>query len=1816
MHGQLAITDGATAPYNPQNLVRNVFLGSGVDVSSIVLSGSPNSVGYFDNGLSEIGLERGIVLSTGRVNSLNDLNETTDDSGEQTTGTMFQDDDLMDLAGININDLAMYTIKFIPTSDTLRFNYVFASEEYPLFVCDINDVFGFFVNGPNPEGGDYDGKNIALIPEPSDPSGLTFTDIPVTINTVHDGTQTCSDGFPQYYNEVPVGTPDFQMNAYLDVFTAEVIVVPCEEYTIKLGVADASDNILNSAVFLEAKSFGTGTLEVSVNSLSVDGSLAEGCGDGELEFKLPRPVNQDFELDFEILSPPTAATATPGVDYPAFPDRITIPAGSNSVSIPLSAFSDGIQEGDETIMLALQVNVCRRDTLTIILRDDELFNPILPDDITICEGETLNIESDLDPQFTLPPPPIFTNDQRIEITPEQEAVFSDIVVAGVLPVTLTPNLIESVCITNLEHRDLTDLDIYLVAPGGQFLELSTDNGFKPNNFADIDSFKNTCFTPFVTANINNGNSVAGSIYPTNPTYTGAFAPEGVWSDIWDGGNPTNGTWRLMLIDDFNGTTGFLDGWSITFRSFYNLEYEWSSDVGTVPCVNCEDIEVNPTQETIYTLNILDSYGCERSESIKVSLAQGVGIPDIACGNITQNSIETTWNSVPNALSYEVKLDDGNWINVGTDLNYDFTNLNNDTEFTIQIMAIGVGCSSLAKVIQCQTLPCATPTVDIGVPIPTSCADSSDGSVTITASGLFPPFSYTIGGETNSDGVFSNVPMGDIVVIVSDAQNCTVSPSFVMPGPDALILTSDFSLSDPCNVTSDISGEVSVTGGTSPYGIVWEDGSTDMMLAGISPGKYAYTITDSENCTRSDTLTVPALEIFDLDVLTTAPLCKNEQNGMAEIQINSGQGPFNVQWPDNSQDMSVGQLEEGDYKVTVTDDIGCVIVKDFTVPEGAILTAELMLKNVTCKGQNDGEGSIDVMGGEGPYVFFWDSGTSNGNETTGLGPGSYNVFAEDQNGCRYDENFEITEPDGMTFDFMQINNLCNGTSNGRINISAQSPNGPVVIAWNDNSDQFERVGLASGEYCFTLSDGTSCSRDSCIIITEPDAIIVVETLTIPKCALGSDGSIELATMGGNGNYTYNWAGPLSNIPASNIITDLTAGQYAVTVADQENCQVVYVFELESNPEIAFGSLSTGIACFGDSTASIGVNATGGVGQFTYSWQGPNSFVSESDFIDNLAAGTYFLTYTDEARCQRVTSFEVRQPETAVEANISIADTICNGLSNGRLNINPSGGSAPYDIIWENGNVGNENLGLAPGEYNVTVTDSRACTTIASSNVIERELINVEISQTPSICFGTSDGSAEITSISYGSEEADVGNFEFLWNSSPVQTTAAATSLNGGASYSVVVTDVNGCTGIANTMIGSPEAVSANIVELENVKCFGGQDGSIEIVGVGGNGNYNYEWDANTDNQVLQKVENLRQGNYAVTISDELGCVGVKNYTVEQPNPLSMDFRLIDVNCYGESTGRAEAVVEGGVGPYNYLWTNNGREKQIDDVPSDQYNITVTDANGCILFDSTRINEPETPILVDIAVEDVDCFEGGNGKITIDAMGGSGFFQYSSDGNAFSSTNVITNLIAGSYEVYVRDFKGCMDTLSDVIITEPEQIVVDLGSDKVIPFGSTTIIDPQIFNSEGNLTFEWISSNLDLLSCSSCLNPIFEGQKESSFELIVYDEKGCQGRDFLSIRLENFSPLFVPTAFTPNDDEENDALLVFGVGITNVNSFQIFDRWGALVYELSDFQANDETIGWDGTFKSADAPSGLYYWFAEVEFANGFTETFNGNTTLLR
>ncbi len=415
----------------------------------------------------------------------------------------------------------------------------------------------------------------------------------------------------------------------------------------------------------------------------------------------------------------------------------------------------------------------------------------------------------------------------------------------------------------------------------------------------------------------------------------------------------------------------------------------------------------------------------------------------------------------------------------------------------------------------------------------------------------------------------------------------------------------------------------------------------------------------------------------------------------------------------------------------------------------------------------------------------------------------------------------------------------------------------------------------------------------------------------------------------------------------------------------------------------------------------------------------------------------------------------------------------------------------------------------------------------------------------------------------------------------------------------------------------------IVELEisNPGCGSGNDGSITTLGNGGVPPYSYTWFFMGEmlSDTGRTISNLTPGTYSVNVADQNNCQVATNATLELMSQLTVESDITNITCEGLNNGSISVTVNGGTPPFDFQWedleANQYEGRSLSNLSPGVYALEITDGAGCLYSDEYVVESPD-PFIITENVANISCFGEVDGQISITASGGNGGYRYKLNNGDYQRSNEFKNLEAGSYSIYVIDEAGCTDSITSLRIIEPGALLVDLGPDIILETGETTMINSNVFNYAGDLSYLWTSDLINFLSCIYCRNPEFTGDREATFKLHVTDGKGCEGEDFITVRFGNNTNFQIPTAFTPNGDGENDILIAFGAKVASVKTLKIFNRWGELVYEAFDFPINDTTIGWDGMKKGKAAPSGMYYWSAEVEYLNGQTEIFKGNTTLIR
>jgi gliding motility-associated-like protein len=644
----------------------------------------------------------------------------------------------------------------------------------------------------------------------------------------------------------------------------------------------------------------------------------------------------------------------------------------------------------------------------------------------------------------------------------------------------------------------------------------------------------------------------------------------------------------------------------------------------------------------------------------------------------------------------------------------------------------------------------------------------------------------------------------------------------------------------------------------------------------------------------------------------------------------------------------------------------------------------------------------------------------------------------------------------------------------------------------------------------------------------------------------------------------------------------------------------------------------VNCFEGTDGIAIAEVSGGTAPYEYRWNDDAAQIIQT--ASNLSPGEYILTVTDANGCELSTSTIIEQPEAPITATIEQTYTSCFNENNSELSIFVEGGTGEYTYLWSSGQAGDVATNLSTQIYEVTVTDENGCEAVFESEQVEEyPEFDIVINYSVPTCNGFEDGAAGANVRTGGAGETAT-DYMYEWNRGTPNPDRRylLENIQGGVTYSVTVTDEQGCVGIQSSPLQQPDPIN---IELSSapVICNGDNTGSISVQSInGGNLGYQLQWSANTGNATTRDVTDLPIGIYELTVQDTLGCIGFARVEVTEPEPLAAAFRVRDNSCFDGADGQLTATISGGIPSYELLWSTNARTSTIEELTAGTYTLTVTDANACELALPVNVGQPEQ-IELTLTPGVIDCAGGRDGEFEVAALGGTPPYRYSLDDKNYTSNSTFLGLTAGDYEVFVRDNNNCLQRgttfLDDPVPFEvyifPEEDFIEVEE------GNELQLFANAENNTGVVQYSWTPSYADSsLTCTDCFNPSVNPKATIYYELYGVDELGCEATDRIQIRIAKFRTMIVPTGFTPDGDLLNDQLRTHGTAGTQVLHFRVFDRWGELVFEAADYEVNDDTIGWNGNFRGQPMPSGLYVWVAEVEYEDGLTEVFKGSTQLLR
>ena len=668
----------------------------------------------------------------------------------------------------------------------------------------------------------------------------------------------------------------------------------------------------------------------------------------------------------------------------------------------------------------------------------------------------------------------------------------------------------------------------------------------------------------------------------------------------------------------------------------------------------------------------------------------------------------------------------------------------------------------------------------------SCSEANDASIGIeVAGGNINNYTYiwykndVVFDPADSawtDEALSTLAIGLYKVIVTDEQGCSENKSFEITAPESLSLS--YSKEDNICLGGNIGAiDVEVSGGTAPYYYAWKLGVTDVgdrdTLSNLTKDDYLLTVTDSAGCgPLTQTISIDGPETtFAIGFTTTDLTCYESTDGTIALDLSlTGAHPndYEISWYKegdmfNSVTETLSDLEVNNYRVIVTDTFGCTKTDSVTLVQPDDIYLRPVIDPLLCFDANSASITLNPTGGSDSYPSVdWSlAGTPRASDVLFVGAlatGNYKVLLTDANGCKKDSVITVVNPANMSINTEEtqiFDVLCKGLSTGSIEFSVENGKADYAYAWSQAETGFSSTekdvqDLPIGNYDLTVTDDYGCVSDLFSFeITEPDNLFNINgDIAEVSCLDDSNGKIfvSLEVLGASTEFTYVWN--RNGILLAEDVRDLanlSPATYLFAATDNFGCTKTDTFEL-ANPEV-ISALFDPIApsCYGDSTGSLTVSASGGWGDYEYDWRNPINDIGNNDSVlSNILSGNYLVRITDGAGCLEHFPITLEGPD-ALSITAVITDNSCNTPINAGIAISVTGGTPSYSYQWlENGAdyATTQNIdALTADRYELIVTDSLSCEQSSGIlDVITPEPISLTVlSSQDNLCTNSNTGS---------------------------------------------------------------------------------------------------------------------------------------------------------------------------------------------------------------------------------------------------------------------------------------------------------------------------------------------------------------------------------------------------------------------------------------------------------------------------------------------
>ncbi len=939
----------------------------------------------------------------------------------------------------------------------------------------------------------------------------------------------------------------------------------------------------------------------------------------------------------------------------------------------------------------------------------------------------------------------------------------------------------------------------------------------------------------------------------------------------------------------------------------------------------------------YTVDVLDNIGCPLSASATI---KAIDCSDFAA-NVSSTDETAFQANDGTAIASPINGQSPyvyNWSNGKNTAQINFLAPNS---YSV-IITDAVGCSFTESVtisaISCTNFSINTSKTD------ETYYQLNDGTAAVEPINGNAPYTYnwSTGAST---ATIDNLAPGTYSLTVTDALNCSRTASVTIQAIDC----SNYSLllsktNETYYQTNDGTASVNVVNGIEPYTFNWFHGASTNNISGLSPGMYTVQTTDALGCTATESITIEAIDCSNFSVIIDKvdETYYQTNNGSATAIPLNGTSPYSYNWSDGTSLTAINNLSPGSYSVEVIDDLGCTASASTIIQaiDCSNFSVHIAIAHESYYQTNNGTITANLTNGVAPISYAWSNGASTA-RIIDLAPGSYSVDIIDKVGCTINELAIIKSLDCSAFSLSidATDETYYQSNDGTAFANTTGGENPYTYKWSTGATTHTLINLAPGNYSVEVLDKVGCPLTASTNIQAIDCSQFETTVssTDETAFQANDGTALVHVINGKMPYTYSW----SDGTSVSSVNNLAPGDYEVTVVDAVGCNQTNTVTISAISCTGFSIATdkTHETYYQNDDGTATVTTVGGNAPFSYSWSNGDT----TSTVNNLPPGTYTVSVTDALACNRTNNITIAAIDcSSFEFTVNKVDESYYETNDGMAYVSISSESIPYTYNWSTGSTDSLVNNLSPDNYTIEVTDAKGCRGTKEFIIAAIECSNfmATTNKTDETYYQANNGTAIVNALN------GVTPYSYSWSNGA--TTPLVEALSPG-NYSVQIIDSVGCVLTENVNILVLDCNTLEVsVEAQNESCYSDNDGYLNITNIEhGTAPFSINW---SNGISVANNNNLLQGDYTLTITDNKGCPFEEVYTVGGSGKILGNPTITNASSNTINDGAIDLNITGGNGPYSFYWSTGAITEDVTNLFAGTYWVSVTDSDGCNVLET--------------------------------------------------------------------------------------------------------------------------------------------------------------------------------------------------------------------------------------------------------------------------